>query len=353
MSPADAAAPALLLAPVGRDAELGCAALGEAGIDCRAGRGLADLEQAPLEELGALVLTGEMLTARAVETLRRRLDAQPGWSNLAVILLVDAGRLPSPDGAGARFNALAARPGVIVLHRPTDRDALASVIRAALADRRRQARLRDELEARAAAEARAQTLAAEMKHRVKNAFALASGIARQTLRGATSLEDARDAFIGRLEAMARAQDLIAPDAAAIIDLREIVERTLAPHRPAEGSDRIAVEGPPVLIPAEKATALAMTFHELATNAAKYGALSTASGCVSLRWRVASAGGPDELSVEWRERGGPPVSPPERRGFGSRLVERALAHELGASVELTFDRAGVACSIRAQLVQPGA
>ncbi|WP_404381491.1 sensor histidine kinase [Caenispirillum salinarum] len=336
----------LLLAPVGRDAEVGCAVLTRAGIDCRAGRGLADLDAVPLDELSALVLTEEVLTASTMEALCRRLDAQEPWSNLSVILLVDSARVQMTGDAGDRRRTLAARSGTILLLRPTNEQSFLSVVRAAVADRRRQFKLLEELEACEEAEARAQTLAREMKHRVKNAFSLALSIAGMSFRRAATLQDAEEAFIGRLQAMVRAQDLVEPGKDAAVDLRELAARTLAPYRPDAGAERLAIEGPRVLLPAEKAKALAMAFHELATNAAKYGALSAAGGRVALRWRVEPAPGGDELAVEWRERGGPSVSPPAHRGFGSRLVEKALAHDLGGSTELTFDPGGVVCTIRA-------
>ncbi len=188
----DAPRPVLLLAPVGRDLALACATLGDAGIDCRAGRDLTDLDQTSFEELDAMVLTEEILTDPAVAALSGLLDAQAPWSNLPVVLLVDPGSIRATGDAGDRLRALAARRGTVLLQRPTHEETLVSVVRAAVADRRRQFELLDELEARRAAEARAQTLAREMQHRVKNAFAFALSIARQTFRSAETLRDAQE-----------------------------------------------------------------------------------------------------------------------------------------------------------------
>ncbi|WP_299820639.1 sensor histidine kinase [uncultured Jannaschia sp.] len=353
MSPTgDAARRVWLLAPVGRDARLGCAALGEAGIDCHAGRAVADLETVSLEDVGALVLTEEALTGPAVAVLSERLAAPPAWSSLAVILLVDPEHARRAGAAASRLRPLLSRPGTVLLQRPTQEETLVSVVRSAVADRHRQFELRDELEAREAAEARAQTLAQEMQHRVKNTYALALSIARQSFRGAETLADALEAFTGRLEAMVRAQDLLAPGRGDVVDLRELLDRTLAPHRPTEDPERIAGDGPKVLIPREKATALSMAFHELATNAAKYGALSTGTGHVDLRWTVNTAADGDELTLEWRERGGPPVQPPTRRGFGSLLIKQALSRDLNGSTDLTFDPSGAVCTIQALIPATG-
>ncbi len=132
--------------------------------------------------------------------------------------------------------------------------------------------------------------------------------------------------------MVRTQDLVTPGGGEVVDLCELVIVTLAPYRPAEGPERVTVDGPIIGIPKDKATALVMALHELATNAAKHGALSGAAGRVTVQWRVKPVSGAGELTVEWRECGGPPVSPPERRGFGS------LAQDLVGTTELTFDPA---------------
>lgn len=342
----------LLLAPLGRDAELGCAALVKAGIHCRPTRGSAELDRTSLEELDALVLTEEALSPSLLSDLFRRLDEQLPWSNLGVIVLVDPGNIRAAGGRSDHSRGLLGRPGVILLQRPTREETFVSLVRAAMADRRRQFQLRDVLEARAAAEARARTLAQEMAHRVKNAFTVASSIARQTFRRAETLTEARDTFLGRLSAMMKAQELAMPGEGGLVDLRDLVESTLAPFGTGGHAGEIDVEGPRVPVPRENATDLAMAFHELGTNAGKYGALSTASGRVTVRWHLKEDPDGQEVFVEWRERGGPRVSPPEHRGFGSKLVEQALIGHLGGSAELAFDPEGVSCLIRTPLAAVG-
>jgi two-component sensor histidine kinase len=337
----------LLLAPLGRDADVACEALTRAKIGCRPGRDLTDLNDVSLECLGALVVTEELLTGNAVERLARLLDTQPTWSSLRVILLVNPEHRRTTNGPKDHLDALGTRRGVILIQRPMHAPNFVSVARAALDARQRQFQLRDELEARRSAEARARILADEMKHRVKNAYALAISIASQTFRGANSLDEARKAFSGRLTSMARAQDLLTAEGDDKIEFRHLVDQATEPYRSAE-KDPFDLAGPQVAIPARKATAFAMAFHELSTNAMKYGALASPSGRITIWWRIEPAADDTALLVEWRERGGPPVSPPQRRGFGSLLVEQALAQDLDGTAELDFDSEGVACTIRAAL-----
>lgn len=155
-------------------------------------------------------------------------------------------------------------------------------------------------------------------------------------------------FTARLKALARAQDVLTGDGEVSADLGELVEPALEPHRHGSGCQRFRIEGPRVRLPAPSATALAMALHELATNALKYGALSRVAGEVLLHWQVESAERGPELHLEWRERGGPPVTLPARRGFGSGLVERALAAQLRGRCAIAFERDGVVCDIRAPL-----
>jgi two-component sensor histidine kinase len=131
-------------------------------------------------------------------------------------------------------------------------------------------------------------------------------------------------------------------------LREIVARVIEPHA---GPDRFRVEGPPVRLSPKAALALAMGLHELATNAAKYGALSNHTGQVAVTWTV-DGSAPGTLHLEWREGGGPPVQPPSRKGFGSRLIERNLAHDLDGEAKIYYRDGGVVCTLTAPLDPPG-
>ena len=182
----------------------------------------------------------------------------------------------------------------------------------------------------------------ELNHRVKNSLATVQSIAVQTLRGAESPAEAREALLGRITALASAHDILTReqwDGAGVGEVAHGVLDALTGAR-----ERLQVSGPFVRLDPKMALSLSMAFHELGANALKYGALSGTQGQVALDWTVEA----DELRLTWTEHGGPPVAQPTRRGFGSRLLERGLAAELHGDVNLRFDSSGLICTIRAGL-----
>jgi PAS domain S-box-containing protein len=190
-------------------------------------------------------------------------------------------------------------------------------------------------------EEQANLLIGEMKHRLKNCLSIVQAIASQTLGSVTPQEHA--AFAGRLQALAGAQDLLTLKNLRSVPLREILARALAPFQERH-AERIALDGAgDIWLDAGKVMLLSMGLHELATNAAKYGALSNDIGTVHVNWLVASVGNGNRVQLTWRETGGPPVEPPGRKGFGSLLLEQALKSELGGA-SLEFRPDGVVCSI---------
>ena len=198
--------------------------------------------------------------------------------------------------------------------------------------------LRDRTESRAAEEKQG-LLINELNHRVKNTLATVQSIAAQTLRSASSTEQGRLALDDRLLALSRAHDVLTRESWEGAELSEIVALAVLPYASA-GPDRIFVDGPSVRLSPRGALAIAMALQELATNAAKYGALSTALGRLGIHW-VRDG---DHVSLRWEEREGPPVGPPLRRGFGSRLIERSLSAELGGKAAIEFAPTGVVCTI---------
>ena len=180
----------------------------------------------------------------------------------------------------------------------------------------------------------------ELNHRVKNSLATVQSIAMQTLRGAADPETARHALDQRICSLARAHDLLTARNWIGAALGQVVRQAIEPF----SSSRFAVGGPEVEVTPRHALALSMAVHELATNAAKYGALSTPEGKVEIRWRVAGA----ELALAWRESGGPPVTPPSREGFGTRLLQRGLVSDLGGRTRLDYAPTGVVCELTAPL-----
>lgn len=182
----------------------------------------------------------------------------------------------------------------------------------------------------------------ELNHRVKNTLAIVQGIAWQSFRSGGMSTPAREAFEGRLAALAGAHDVLTRRNWEGGSIAQIVAEAVAPQDP--GGGRLTVSGPPVNLEPKTAVALALATHELATNAVKYGALSMPGGRVDVRWTT--DGG--LLHLTWCETGGPPVEGPIRRGFGARLLEQGLAEELKGSVRIEFRREGVLCSVEAQL-----
>ncbi|QIJ73973.1 PAS domain S-box protein [Methylobacterium sp. NI91] len=198
------------------------------------------------------------------------------------------------------------------------------------------------------AEEHQRLLTGELQHRVKNTLALVQAIASQTFRNASDPEAAREAFAARLISLGRAHDILTRSSWTEAPILEVVEGALAVHRGA-ATARIRASGPGVLLGARAALSLALALHELATNAAKYGALSNEAGCVDLRWHVVHEGETPRFCLTWSEQGGPPIlTQPSRRGFGSRLIERSFAAEVGGEVKLTYAPAGLICRLEAPL-----
>lgn len=179
----------------------------------------------------------------------------------------------------------------------------------------------------------------ELHHRVKNTLTLVQALAHQTFAG--SADTARlDAFDGRLVALAAAHSLLNRANWEAAPLCDVIRSAAAPCDP-HGA-RLAISGPNVRVSPRMAVSLTLAIHELCTNAVKYGALSNGSGQVAIDWSVEDG----RLKLSWAEQGGPPVNPPQRRGFGSRMLERALAGDLGGTVQLEFAPTGLRCMIEA-------
>ncbi|MCJ2125614.1 sensor histidine kinase [Methylobacterium sp. J-077] len=190
-------------------------------------------------------------------------------------------------------------------------------------------------------------LAKELAHRVKNTLATVQSIIRHTLRTSASLEDAEATLDARIMALAGAHDVLIRDTWEGATLADVVAVTLRPFG-AEQADRFRSEGPTVHLTSRVALAFAMALHELATNAVKYGALSMDDGSVLLTWNILDGVGSDRLRFRWQESGGPLVVPPTRTGFGSRMIERALAIEIGGAADIAYHAAGIHFTAEAPL-----
>lgn len=186
----------------------------------------------------------------------------------------------------------------------------------------------------------------ELNHRVKNTLATVQSIAMQTHRAVEHPSAFSETFIDRIHALARAHELLTEGAWQGALLSDVIGRTLALHVIDGDAGRIELTGPAVRLGPNAAVTLSMAFHELGTNAMKYGALSNAAGRINIQWAVDGEG--RDLVIEWRESGGPPVATPTRRGFGSRLIEQGLKREMGGEADLGFLPGGLCCHIRLPL-----
>jgi PAS domain S-box-containing protein len=198
------------------------------------------------------------------------------------------------------------------------------------------------------AEERQQLLVHELNHRVKNALATVQAIAAQSLKGEEVPAQARERFTERLMSLARANDVLVRGEWEGAELAEVAAQVASPYAGADERERFEISGPPILLSASATTALALALHELATNAAKYGALSRPEGRVTLSWRLDGTGPAQRFRLTWRESGGPPTSPPTRTGFGTRLISRGLSSELNAEVQLDYRPAGLVLTLTAPL-----
>jgi two-component sensor histidine kinase len=195
------------------------------------------------------------------------------------------------------------------------------------------------------AQTRQELLAGELQHRIKNTLAMVSAIARQTLKG-EDIADRRDAFTGRLQALSDANDLITTRTWQSAPMRSVIESALTPHL--SSPDRLSISGQHIELTAKQALSIALSIHELATNATKYGALSGNAGTIDIHWSLDGGCENDNKAFKlvWRETGGPEVAQPLSQGFGSKLVSRVLSADFNGTVTVEYLPGGIVCSMEA-------
>jgi PAS domain S-box-containing protein len=184
-------------------------------------------------------------------------------------------------------------------------------------------------------------LNAELDHRVKNALATVSAVVSHSWQGSRSVASFVAALEGRIRSMATTHELLSARRWRGISLAELARHELAPYATSSNTE---INGPEVILKSEAAQVMAMVFHELATNAAKYGALSTKEGCVSIRWDRWLDGQPPRLVFEWKEFGGPPVVAPDKSSFGTSTIRDLIPYEFGGTVSLVLAPEGVRCRV---------
>jgi two-component sensor histidine kinase len=182
-----------------------------------------------------------------------------------------------------------------------------------------------------------QLLAREVDHRARNMLSLVQSIV--SLTQAEKISDFVNAVGGRIQALAHAHSLLAQSRWEGADLKRLIEEELAPFRGPRGP-LVELAGPNLVLAPSAAQSITMVIHELATNAAKHGALTASEGRLSVRWSISD----DKLAVSWREAGGPPVQEPAAQGFGMHLVSRTIHDQLHGEVELFWEREGFHCEI---------
>jgi len=192
---------------------------------------------------------------------------------------------------------------------------------------------------------RSRMLIDELNHRVKNTLSTVQSIVSQTLRTTADPKAIRQSIESRLFALSRSHDLLTRERWESAGLLDIARDALEPFGISGGrADRIVITGENVRFPPKAALALSIAFNELATNAVKYGALSNAAGSILIGWTTETAPEGERLLLSWKEEGGPPVTTPVHRGFGSRVLERGLAHELEGTVHLDYRPEGLVCTM---------
>ena len=203
-----------------------------------------------------------------------------------------------------------------------------------------------DIDARKQAEEQRDLLNGELSHRMKNLLAMVQAIAANTLRGATDIEVAKEVLADRLITLGKAHDLLLGGAAEHAAMEAVIRGAVGLQD--DGSGRVHYGGPAVEIGGKASLALALMIHELATNAAKYGALSTPRGRVDIAWTLAGGDDARTLAISWSESGGVPVVAPSRKGFGTRLIERGLVGAVDGKVALSYPADGVRCVVEAPL-----
>ena len=286
-----------------------------------------------LDESHCLVIAEEALINSDRSQFAAWLENQPGWSDYPIVLLTMRGtefdkRLSFLD----RY--------LIVLERPFLASSLANSVRSALRARSRQLEVKKYIEEKDEVAARQQLLIRELHHRVKNTLANVRAMMAATAKSSGSVDDFVRDFSARIVSLADTHTMLTDDYWQTASLQKMLEGELR-HYETQTKPRIVIEGPAVFLVADIAIPVGMAFHELASNSSKFGALSRPNGRLDVHWFVATSGDRRVLNLDWRERDGPKVNAPERRGFGTILLEKVLTVQCDAKVELDYRPDGLA------------
>ncbi|TIX45894.1 MAG: sensor histidine kinase [Mesorhizobium sp.] len=321
----------LVLAPVGRDAQIADSILAKHGIGTRI---CANLDEALrlLDSAHCLVVAEEALIHSDRSQFAAWLRDQPAWSDFPVVLLVMR---------GAEFDKRLAflDRHLIVLERPFLASSLANSVRSALRARARQLEVKSHLEQKQEVADRQKLLIRELHHRVKNTLANVRAVMGATARSSDSVDSFVRDFSARIVSLADTHSMLTDDYWQTASLQKLLEAELS-HYEIHGEPRISLHGPNVALVADIAIPVGMAFHELASNSAKFGALSCPQGRLEVRWWIPDSAGEQVLHLDWQEQDGPIVQPPSRRGFGTTLLERVVTVQCNAKIELHYNPDGL-------------
>ncbi|MEG3126012.1 sensor histidine kinase [Sphingomonas sp. GB1N7] len=329
----------LVLAPYRRDADYLQKLFAEHDIRVEICTDFASIGERLVHSPGVLVATHEALTPAVLKAVAIHLAAQPAWSEMPIVILLDR----TSNQLQVRNELARAWPRArhIYYQRPVTPVELISGVQSALLARLRQRDVRDHID-------REIELRRELNHRVKNILASVASIFEMTHRGADTLTEFADDFRGRLGALSKVHSAVFQAEDEAVSIGDIVDLTFEPYR-LPGQNRVLTGGPVIMLTREAGTTLALCLHELATNAIKYGGLSTPDGSVSFTWSLSEAD-PIDLSVCWEESGGPTVVEPTRAGYGTRYLRSALASLFGAKPLISFDSGGLRCEVAGRVAR---
>jgi len=311
------------------DSQVAVRVLNEAGIASSVCGDAAQLVRELSFGAGFVVITEDIATQERIRPLQGWVLQQPAWSDIPIIVLT--GRIDQPGRTLAAQQLHEALGNVTLLERPFHPTTLISVAHAALRSRRRQYEARELI-------GRYELLARELQHRTKNLLAVVLSIAAGSLKDGGG---GNEAFVSRLHALAKAQDLLTEREDQSALLEDVIKIVLAGF-----GDRITLQGPQIYLKPSMAQGFALVVHELATNSAKHGALTSAGGTVAVRWSLLDKATPTAIEFSWQERGGPPAQQPTHRGFGSLLLKSAVASVSPPRFEYSLE--GFAYSLNATL-----
>jgi two-component sensor histidine kinase len=323
--------PALILTSCDQEARAFATILAEAQIESCICLSLPELVDR-LDSASCALVTEDTLLKSDQNTLARWIAGQPTWSDFPFILLMSRG---APPDAGL----IETLGNVSLVERPFLPCTMVAAVRLACRTRQRQYKANSYLEELERLAEGQTLLIGELQHRVKNTLATVQALLGPSARSSTSVDSFYNSLSERILSLAKTHNLLTENSLQRASLRQLLENELDPYNDAEGG-RILLNGPTMEFAEGRAVSIGMGIHELTTNAAKHGALSTDKGRIEVAWDVCCDSGRRLLRLHWKEFGGPPVRLPTRKGFGSALLHRVLEVQCKAKTVFDYCPAGL-------------